>query len=196
MNHFHSRRKMLLALSAASVLLVTGCVVAPPQAHIERAAHNVVQAPPAPIAEAIPPAPYPDAYWITGHWKWEGNRYVWNGGHWEQARPNMVFQHAYWANERGEWVLHPGHWVQVDPGYRVETEVITIAPPPPRVEVQPPPPGPNQVWIGGYWRWNHGRHEWVGGHWDVRRDGYFWAPGHWYRNGAGWTFSGGFWQRY
>lgn len=192
--HFH--RYAVLALTAAATLTVAGCVVVPPQQRVVHVQPRIVQAPPAGLAEVIPPAPYPDAYWIAGHWKWEGNRYVWNNGHWEQSRQTEVFQHAYWTSNNGEWFFHPGRWVAIAPAYNSPPVVINVAPPPPRIDIVTVAPSPNHVWISGFWRWDHGQHVWVGGHWEARRDGYFYAPGHWYRNGNSWTFSGGFWQHY
>ena len=192
MNRRYIHRFTALALTAAATLTLAGCVVAPTQQH---AATHIVQSPPAPLSEAIPPAPYPDSYWIAGQWKWEGNRYVWNNGHWEQARQNQVFQHAYWSNNGFEWIYHPGRWVALAPANNTAVVIANVAPPPPRVEIIGPAPTPNHIWIGGFWRWNNGQHVWVSGHWEARRDGYFYAPGHWYRNGNTWTFSGGYWQR-
>ena len=194
MKNRYLHRYAVLAFTIAATLTVAGCVVAPQQ----RVAHenHIVQTPPAPLSEVIPPPPYPDAYWIGGHWKWEGNRYVWNNGHWEQSRQNQVFQHPYWSNNGVEWTYHPGRWVALVPTTNTSAIVINVAPPPPRVENLTPAPSPNHVWIGGYWRWNNGEHVWVSGHWEVRRDGYFYAPAHWYRSGNTWTFSGGFWQHY
>jgi len=197
MNRRRFQRYLVLSAVAAATVSLAGCVVEPPRTRVEYREVKVVQAPPAPLVEVVPPAPYPDSYWIAGHWKWENNRYVWNNGHWEQARQNMVYRHAYWDNEGGQWVYHGGAWVAINNSYNsAPPVVINVAPPPPRIEVMTPAPSPSHVWIDGYWRWNNGRHDWVNGHWEARRDGYFWAPGHWVRNGNSWTFSGGFWQRY
>ncbi len=187
---------VLLSAVCVAAAGLSGCVVEPPR-HVERVeVQHITQAPPAPIVEEIPPAPYVDAYWIPGHWAWKGGRYAWNGGHWEQARVNMVYQRAHWSDEHGEWVFHPGRWVELVQQARVAPIVVNVPPPMPRVEVMPPPPGPGHVWIGGYWRWSGSRHEWVAGHWEARRDTAFWVPGHWYRNGGGWAFAGGVWQQY
>ncbi len=193
-----SYRNTVLALTAVTVLSLTGCVVEPPHQHVEHVQPRIVQAPPAPLVEIIPSAPSPDAYWVGGHWKWEGNRYVWNNGHWEQSRQGQVYQQSYWTQNGDAFVFHQGHWVNIQPSYNAAPIVINVAPPPPRIEIISAAPSPNHVWIGGYWRWNNnnGRHEWVNGHWEQRRDGQFWAPGHWVRNGNSWSFSGGFWQHY
>ena len=194
----NSMARQLPALALVmSTLCLSACVVEPPRVRIEPVQeHRIVQAPPAPIVEVIPAAPYPDSYWIPGHWRWEHERYVWNAGHWEQARPNMVYQHAHWDYEHGEWIFRPGRWVELVQERSVEPVLVTVEPPLPRVEVMPPAPSPNHVWIGGYWRWERGHHVWVGGHWEARREGYFWAPAHWYHSGNGWAMSGGAWQHY
>ena len=40
----------------------------------------------------IPPRPYPDAFWVAGHWQWKRWRheYVWAPGHWMERRGHRV----------------------------------------------------------------------------------------------------------
>src|SRR5258708_34600214 len=45
------------------------------------------------------------------------------------------------------------------------SEVVTVAPPPPREEIIGVAPAVGYVWIGGYWGWTGGRHEWGTGRW-------------------------------
>lgn len=188
------RRHFLLALSSAGAVFLAGCATPRPPI---RAEGRITLAPPAPLAESVPNPPYPDSYWIAGHWKWNGTTYVWTHGHWEQARASMVFQRAYWSSNNGHWVFHPGRWVSIAPQpYGSAATVIAVPPPVPRAEAIPAAPGPNHVWISGFWRWSNGRHAWAPGHWEPTRSGFFWAPGHWVRHGSNWTFSGGFWQQY
>ena len=187
------RRQVLLALSS-SIMLLAGCAAPRPHTRVEA---RLTLAPPAPPVEVIPSAPYPDAYWIPGHWKWNGHAYIWAHGHWEQARASMVYQRAYWSNDSGNWVYHPARWVSVAPPPFESAPVVVATPPPvPRVEVLPSAPSSNHVWISGFWRWSNGRHVWNPGHWEPARPGYFWAPGHWVKHGPNWTFSGGFWQHH
>jgi hypothetical protein len=72
---------------------------------------------------------------------------------------------------------------------------VNTAPPPPQVEVIGVAPQPGYVWIGGYWRWDGGRHVWVGGHWSAPRVGYRWVPHVWVREGGGWRLHEGHWAR-
>ncbi len=72
--------------------------------------------------------------------------------------------------------------------------VVTIAPPPVRVEYYGPPPYPGYFWIGGYWRWGPGGYVWVPGHWAAPRPGYRWVPRHWVQDPrGGWHLAGGRW---
>jgi hypothetical protein len=191
-----NRRHFLHALSSTTALLLVGCATPQRVTHVERVETRISLPPPAPLAEAIPVSPYTDAYWIAGHWKWNGSRYVWAYGRWEQPRPSMVYQQAYWTNSSGNWKYHPGRWVSIaSPAADYTPTIVTVPPPTPQVEVITAPPRQNQVWISGYWRWRNGRHAWVPGHWQNARAGYFWAPGHWVQRGSGWIFAGGFWQR-
>ena len=66
----------MLAASAVA-LLMTGCVVARPVV--------VRRPPPAPPVrvEVAPVAPSPAHVWISGHWAWHRNDYVWVAGDWE-----------------------------------------------------------------------------------------------------------------
>jgi hypothetical protein len=197
LNNKHLPRKPLLVLALIAGLGLTGCVVEPQYSHqIDRATLTAIPAPPAPVAETVPPAPYVDSYWIPGHWRWEGDRFLWTNGHWEQSRPNMLYHNAYWSNEHGGWIFHPGQWVQEAPAMVETGPVITVAPPPPQVEVITVAPGPGFFWIGGYWNWVGGRHVWMGGHWEAHRPGYFYAPGHWVQHSNGWAFASGRWVRH
>ena len=72
---------------------------------------------------------------------------------------------------------------------------VMVAPPPPPGEFIGIAPGPGYFWVGGFWRWNAGRHDWVGGRWETSRQGYQWQPHRWAREGQGWRAEPGYWQR-
>ncbi len=72
---------------------------------------------------------------------------------------------------------------------------VQVEPPAPRYEVIGGAPVAGQVWIGGYWGWNGGRHVWQPGSWVAPRPGYRWAPHRWERSGRGWQQHPGHWQR-
>ncbi len=76
------------------------------------------------------------------------------------------------------------------------SEVVTLAPPPPREEIIGVAPAVGYVWIGGYWGWTGGRHEWVPGRWEAPRPGYRWAPHAWVREERGWRLHRGHWERH
>jgi hypothetical protein len=81
------------------------------------------------------------------------------------------------------------HYYQ-DQGY------IMVAPPAPRVEVIGVPPYSGQVWIGGAWFWEGGRHAWHPGHWDAPRPGHSWTPHRWEHDGRSWHFREGRWDKH
>jgi hypothetical protein len=188
----NKKRTLVFLLLTASL---AGCVVAPAPRYVASADVRIVTAPPAPRVEVLPPPPAPHYYWISGHWRWVGNRYDWEPGHWVEPRPDAVFVQAYWTEERGQWIYHAGHWAHPAPHPEI-VEVVAVRPPPaPRVEVIPAPPSPNHFWVAGYWRWEQGQHHWVAGRWEVHRPGHVWINAHWVQSGANWRLSGGFWER-
>ncbi len=73
-------------------------------------------------------------------------------------------------------------------------EVVTVEPPPPRVEIVGPPPIVGHIWISGYWNWGGGRYVWVPGRWEAPHPGQVWVPHRWERDGDRWRQSGGHWQ--
>ncbi len=152
-------------------------------------------APPVVRVETPPPPPAPDAYWISGHWRWEAGQYVWVAGHWEASRLGEVYVRAHWVRDGGEWVFRPGHWAKIVPPREFVSVVVRQAPPALRVEVMPPPPSAEHFWIAGHWRWENNRFAWVAGRWELHRPGFVWVPEHWLHAGAEWHFAGGHWQR-
>ena len=150
--------------------------------------------PPAAQVEVIPASPAPNWYWVGGHWRWNGSRYVWVSGHWVEPRLGKVYVQARWVLVNGVWRFRPGYWAAVSApaGYAVVT--APQAPPPPRVEVVPPSPGPQYFWINGHWRFEGGSYVWVPGYWEGHRQHEIWVPAHWVRQGGVWRYVGGHWQ--
>jgi hypothetical protein len=73
-------------------------------------------------------------------------------------------------------------------------EVVSVAPPAPRVELVSAAPSANHFWAPGYWRYHHlYGHQWQPGSWQVRRPGYAWTQPTWGRAGGGWAFRRGGW---
>jgi hypothetical protein len=64
----------------------------------------IAQAPPSPLMEEIPPAPYDGAVWCDGYWNWTGVTYVWVGG-------------RYLAPPRAGFYWYPGGYVRRPGGY-------------------------------------------------------------------------------
>src|SRR5262249_18399810 len=67
-------------------------------------------APPEPIAEVRPMAPFAGAVWIPGYWQWNGYRHVWVGGHYSAPRAGWVWEPHHWQRTPRGWVHVTGHW--------------------------------------------------------------------------------------
>lgn len=154
-----------------------------------------MQQPPPPLrVEYAPPPPAFDAYWVHGHWNWDGREYIWAGGHWVRAHPAEVLERAHWENQGGRWVFIPERWVPTRPPAGYAEVVIRTPPPLPRVEQMPPPPSPDHFWVAGHWRLTGAGFVWEGGHWEAHRAGMVYVHPHWAQVGATFRFSGGYWQ--
>lgn len=70
----------------------------------------VAQAPPAPIVEVRPAAPFGGAVWIPGYWHWNGGNHVWVGGRWSAGRPGMRWEPNHWVRGPGGWRMEHGRW--------------------------------------------------------------------------------------
>jgi len=81
--------------------------VAPPS---EFVVARVNTAPPLSRVEAIPPPPSAEHFWVAGHWRWEGGRYVWTAGRWERHRVGSVWIPAHWIHAGPVWEFVGGHW--------------------------------------------------------------------------------------
>jgi hypothetical protein len=62
----------LVATLLAATL--SGCIVAPPPPHRP---HR-----PPPVVEVVPVMPGPGYHWVAGHYRWQGNQWLWMPGHW------------------------------------------------------------------------------------------------------------------
>jgi hypothetical protein len=113
MNHL---KIALIAASAASVLSLSACVVAPyPGGYAYQSTDDVVVdvAPPAPYTEVIPPIPYPGAIWIGGYWGWSGGRHTWIPGRYDHGRPGYFYHQSSWGRDGGgRYHFHRGGWAR------------------------------------------------------------------------------------
>ena len=48
--------------------------------------------------------------WAPGHWRWNGNRYVWNYGHRVAGRPGHHYVPARWERRGPHWYYRDGYW--------------------------------------------------------------------------------------
>jgi hypothetical protein len=75
-----------------------------------------------------------------------------------------------------------------------ETAPAGQAPPAPQAETPGPAPSPTQLWVGGSWRWDHGKYVWGRGHWEAKRDGSSYHPARWVENNGKWEHHPGHWN--
>ncbi len=190
------RRQTLRGVIGVVLIGVLAGCATPRPARSERIERPITDAPPAEFQEQPPEPPSPDAYWISGHWRWEGPGYVWYTGHWERPRVGYVLVRAYWTNEGGQWVYRPSRWVPATRPAEYAEVVIAQPAPPVRVESIGPAPGPGFFWLSGYWRWTGARHAWVAGRWEPYRPGFYWVSAQWTRVGVNYRFVGGHWRRH
>ena len=114
----------LLAVTAVSCSLVTGCVVErhprravvvhpggppPPAVIVVGTEVNVPAPPPAVIEEVIIARPGPAHVWVPGAWVWHG-RWVWEKGRWLlPPRPGAVWvPHRYVPRGGAHFFVHGG----------------------------------------------------------------------------------------
>ena len=98
----------LTAALVAATFSLSACVVVPPQRPV---AVWAPMAPPPPRVEVIPPRPYPEYVWITGHWTWENDHHRWQEGRWVAPRPHEHWEpHRWEPGEGGRWQLRGGYW--------------------------------------------------------------------------------------
>lgn len=102
-----------LALAAATVLALGGCVIAPLPARGPYASEQgpvVEVAPPSPQYEVVPASPGAGYVWIGGYWTWQLGRHVWIGGRWALPPAGHVWVPGYWGRAGHGWRWHGGYW--------------------------------------------------------------------------------------
>lgn len=77
----------------------------------------------------------------------------------------------------------------------IRPTIVTIAPPPARVETVVVRPGPEYVWTRGYWDWDGDSWAWVQGRWAVGPTRTAnWVPARYARVSSGWEYVPGHWS--
>lgn len=72
----------------------------------------VKEQPPVPKVEVIESPPSPGLHWISGHWKWKDNNFVWVKGRWSKPPiPTALWEPDYWGWRPSGWVYRPGRWL-------------------------------------------------------------------------------------
>ena len=70
----------------------------------------VAKKPPAVKVIKIGAKPYKSAVLISGHWKWNGNKYVWVKGYWTKPKRGQVWIKGHWVKKPRGWIYVKGHW--------------------------------------------------------------------------------------
>jgi hypothetical protein len=114
----HVDRMVGLAIIAATILALSACT-APTALRSPTAAESDPRAPmlaaphaPPPKRGEIPPrAPSPQALWHSGHWSWDGAKYVWMAGRYvERPSPSANWLPGYWEETPSGWIWVEGQW--------------------------------------------------------------------------------------
>jgi hypothetical protein len=71
---------------------------------------EVEEAPPAPIVETPPAAPFAGAVWTQGYWHWNGHHHVWVGGRYSAPRAGWGFVPGHWEPRGNHYKFVPAHW--------------------------------------------------------------------------------------
>ncbi len=126
------RRLAPLAVIAASSLL-GGCIA-------EERVTYVRAVPDQEAAEIVEISPGPGSVYVSGHWEWNGARYVWSHAHYlRRPATNLVWVEGHWQNTPQGWFWQAGHWAQphvVRPprNYRPQRQPAGPPQPPPEAE--------------------------------------------------------------
>jgi len=136
--------KTLVTL-ALGLLVASGCTytvyTVQPTAYRAPQYVTVGSAPPPPrVAVAQPAQPRSDAYWVAGHWSYEG-RWVWIAGQWQVPRAGYAWQQPVAVRVGAGYRYYPGYWhrhgEQSAPAYRQPGTIqVAVAPPRGRATVQ------------------------------------------------------------
>jgi hypothetical protein len=111
--------KLKHILIGSTAAIFAGCVFAPLHRHEVIITPTVVNEPPTfsppnPIAEVVPPKPYPNAVWVSGYWDYNDQlfEYFWVPGAWVIDPPAGQFAHPHWEYRNGHYIYIPGRWRQ------------------------------------------------------------------------------------
>ena len=69
-----------------------------------------IKKPPVVKVVKIRPKPYKSAIWISGHWQWNGNKYIWSKGKWTKPKAGKVWVKGHWVKKHRGWIYIKGHW--------------------------------------------------------------------------------------
>jgi hypothetical protein len=98
-----TRTSLILALT-----LGMGAVAALPS--VAEAGVYIGIAPPEPIVEERPVAPYEGAVWQPGYYDYHRHHHVWVKGRYVRPHHGHVWEPHHWVRSDRGWRLERGHW--------------------------------------------------------------------------------------
>ena len=75
-----------------------------------RSTITVQEAPPLLPPEQLSRTPRTGEFWVSSHWRWDGNRYVLEPGRMEKLRANELYHPAKWTQADRGWECTPAYW--------------------------------------------------------------------------------------
>ncbi len=71
----------------------------------------VPQPPPPPREETRPPIPGDEYFWVSGHWAFDENGFLWVSGEWREVpKPGYVWVDGSWTHTPKGFKYLPGYW--------------------------------------------------------------------------------------
>jgi WXXGXW repeat (2 copies) len=112
----HVDQMVGFAIVAVTILVLSACTLsgvspAPATAEPRSAMLAAPHGPPPIRGEIPPPAPSPEALWHSGHWGWDGAKFVWKTGRYvERPSPSANWRPGYWEETPNGWIWVEGQW--------------------------------------------------------------------------------------
>ena len=96
-------KKIILAIVLLSFFLMNLAFSTPKVVYVTKKS-------PAVKVVKIGPKPYKGAVRISGHWKWNGHKYVWSKGYCTKPKLGNVWVKGHWVKKPRGWIYIEGHW--------------------------------------------------------------------------------------
>ena len=96
-------KKTIITLVLISFFLMNLAISAPKIVY-------VAKKPPVEKVVKVGPKPFKSVVWISGHWKWNGHKYIWSKGYWTKPKLGKVWRKGHWVKKPRGWIYIKGHW--------------------------------------------------------------------------------------